>query len=51
MAQIKPRVLLSAPIRPFGVDDEVCTREMHYDAMRDNAGGGDSLFVPRGVSF
>jgi len=50
MVQIKPRVLLSSPIRPFGVDDEYCTREMHYDAMRDNAGGGDSLFVPRGVT-
>ena len=50
MAQTTPRVLLSAPIRPFGVDNEVCTREMNYDAMTDNAGGGDGLFVPRGVT-
>lgn len=50
MAQTTPRVLLSAPIRPFGVDNEVCTREMNYDALTDNAGGGDGLFVPRGVS-
>lgn len=50
MAQRQPRLLLSAPMRPFGVDNAHGTREMHYDAMRDNACGGDGLFVPRGVT-
>ena len=49
MAPIKPSVLLSAPIRPFSVDDEYGTKEMHYDAVRDNAGGGDIIFAPRGL--
>ncbi|MGM5488603.1 MAG: hypothetical protein ACQESG_06660 [Nanobdellota archaeon] len=43
------KILFTSVVRPFGVENEVSTAELNYEALISNFGRGQEQWVPRGL--